>query len=133
MSDDRFDLSSLEAALTGAGMTVRGKSCTCPWHEDSNPSASIIQADDGHWRIWCHRCDRGGDVMDIRTLSGVPLGQQLRAVESTGIVKRTIIHKSKAAVILSDKKAVAAHAASSGEIIAWHTYGEPPVLIKPRI
>lgn len=66
----KADVTSYEEltnALEAAGSRIKGKNCTCPWHDDANPSASIICDDDGHWRVYCHVCEKAGDVIDILT------------------------------------------------------------------
>lgn len=59
------DWASLESALAARGLAVRGKSCQCPWHDDQTPSASILEDSDGSWRVYCHVCNRRGDVYDV--------------------------------------------------------------------
>lgn len=52
-------------ALQGLGLKQKGKQWQCPWHDDKNPSASVIQGDDGNWRLYCHACGKRGDIHDI--------------------------------------------------------------------
>jgi hypothetical protein len=47
MSDPRLDLAPLVDELTGRGLAVKGKSACCPWHEDTNPSASAMRWQSG--------------------------------------------------------------------------------------
>ena len=58
-------MNTIIQALKQAGKQVKGKMCQCPWHDDSNPSASILQADDGRYKVYCHVCKRWGDEHDI--------------------------------------------------------------------
>jgi KaiC/GvpD/RAD55 family RecA-like ATPase len=77
----RSDRQQLESELRSRGCTIRGNSTTCPAHDDSNPSASIKQGDDGAWRVYCYvpTCGFKGDVFDVRALNGGPsVADQLR-------------------------------------------------------
>lgn len=79
VTQDRTDFGAFQDALHSLGCKVHGRSVTCPWHEDKSPSASILEGDEGAWRVWCHVCGRGGDVWDLRaTLGGVPVESLLR-------------------------------------------------------
>lgn len=55
----------LEDALRSIGKINKGKNWQCPWHDDANPSASIIQNDAGDYKLYCHTCNRWGDEKDI--------------------------------------------------------------------
>lgn len=59
------DMNALADALTAKGLTVRGRSVQCPWHEDQTPSASLVEGAEGVWRVYCHVCDKAGDIYDI--------------------------------------------------------------------
>lgn len=61
----RGDRGRLVAALQEAGAAVQGSSVRCPFHADSRASASIHEDDSGTWRVTCHACGAGGDVVDI--------------------------------------------------------------------
>lgn len=80
MNDDpRQSIDALVTELEGRGLRVKGKEACCPWHEDANPSASLLLGSDGIWRIYCHRCDRRGHVLDLRAESaGRPVADLLR-------------------------------------------------------
>lgn len=82
MQDDpRFSQECLESELYGLGCQIKGKSTTCPSHEDRTPSASILCGDDGHWRVYCHVCAKGWDAMDLREMSqGRTVKDQLKEV-----------------------------------------------------
>ena len=47
--------------LTGQGAKFKGRTCTCPWHNDDHPSAGIFQATDGHYAFKCHVCQVTGE------------------------------------------------------------------------
>ncbi len=97
----RKDRNAFDMACYGLGMTAKGKNITCPWHDDQNPSASVLEAANGHWRIWCHVCDKGGDVFDLREkLTGQSVADQFRSLssKSVDIIKPT---KNKSAVFQS--------------------------------
>jgi hypothetical protein len=62
----RRDRAKLEKALREAGVTAfKGKSCKCPFHEDTHASAGIYEKD-GIWKFKCQACGVGGDVFDVR-------------------------------------------------------------------
>jgi hypothetical protein len=144
VNDDRESFDALVSALESTGQRVKGKSCTCPWHDDENPSASLLQGEMGRWRIYCHTCDRAGDVFDIRSLS---TGRnEFKATMMTQThnfpckVEKCLESKSNsvtkhASGTLGDKKAVAALAAKIGAVEAWYSYGPigAPVLVVARI
>jgi hypothetical protein len=64
----RADRSALVAELTSAGAVFKGDGCTCPFHDDRNPSGSIYKGDDGAWRFKCHvpTCGFHGDIFDVK-------------------------------------------------------------------
>jgi 5S rRNA maturation endonuclease (ribonuclease M5) len=55
---------TLVEILEQAGAIFSGNNCTCPFHVDSNPSASIFEKED-HWRFRCFVCDLTLDYYDI--------------------------------------------------------------------
>jgi hypothetical protein len=59
------DYTAFHDALASAGSVIRGKSCTCIWHDDKTPSCTIGQGDDGTWRMYCHACDRHASLTDL--------------------------------------------------------------------
>ncbi len=63
----RADRGAFEQALIGLHSKVIGSSATCPWHPDKNPSASILGPP---WRVYCHVCDKYGDIFDLQELAG---------------------------------------------------------------
>ena len=68
-------MQQIEQALVSIGMTKKGKQWTCPWHPDKNPSASLIQGDDGNWRLKCFACGKRGDIHDILGTEYKPKGE----------------------------------------------------------
>lgn len=133
--DDTTDQRMLVDALLEAGCTVKGANCTCPWHDDETPSAQI-KAPHGHWRVTCFKCDRFGDVFDIRARnSGRPLAEELPQTGKRAVVKVPRVVKEEPPLYLEDKAAVAAYCRRSGEVAKWYTYGpkDAPVLIVARI
>lgn len=66
------DMGALADALVSKGLTVRGKTVQCPWHDDRNPSASLVVGEGGVWRVYCHVCDKAGDIYDITGERPVP-------------------------------------------------------------
>ena len=57
----------LELELYTLGIEVKGTSCRCPdpYHEDKNASAGVFE-DNGHWRVYCHKCKKGWDLADLQ-------------------------------------------------------------------
>lgn len=148
MNDERTDLDALVRELELTGQRVKGKSCTCPWHDDENPSASLLQGATGHWRVWCHTCNRGGDIYDVRSSrTGVP---EFKAA-SQDVLRDMTFRETKSSIRsgngasgqagvpttgdLADKAAVLAYAKRIGQPTAWYKYGpsDAPVLIVARI
>lgn len=145
---DEYDLDALVRELEITGQRVKGKSCTCPWHDDENPSASLLQGTNGHWRVWCHTCNRGGDIYDVRSSrTGVPefkptgkdRTQDIPSSATKSAVRTANGPGVPASVSttgdLADKAAVLAYAKRIGQPTAWYKYGpaDAPVLIVARI
>lgn len=80
----RSDKSELIRALRNAGADIKNeKSFRCCFHDDSTPSAGIVQGDDRAWRVKCHAIDCGfaGDVFDVIAKAGGPsVDDQLKAL-----------------------------------------------------
>jgi archaellum biogenesis ATPase FlaH len=136
------DQSAFLAAMDAAGCLVKGRSCTCPFHEDSTPSAQWSQGQDGTWRMYCHVCDRHASTIDLQAHVS---GQDPRAAfkAATGgqregkkpePVKRTANGPS-VDFVLTDRMAVKKYAERLGQVEAWHVYGpkDNPVLVVARI
>jgi hypothetical protein len=131
---DRF---ALIEALESAGCKIKGSTATCPWHDDATPSAQI-KAPNGHWRITCFKCDRFGDVHDIRALiAGRPVEDILKAKNKDTMpiaaTQRKPVEDNP--LILADKKEVVAYCQRAGQVRSWYIYGQKsaPTLIVARI
>lgn len=59
----RQERSPLVEAL---GVTLRGKACKCPFHDDKHASGSVYQTE-GIWKFTCHTCSYTGDIFDVRS------------------------------------------------------------------
>lgn len=67
MSSNKFVIKSKDSLvdiLEQAGAVFDGDNCTCPFHDDRNPSGGIYR-DGGHWRFRCFVCDITLDYWDI--------------------------------------------------------------------
>ncbi len=62
---ENTDLQALADALQARGLRISGRSVQCPWHEDKSPSASLLGGEGQTARVYCHVCDRYGDIYDI--------------------------------------------------------------------
>lgn len=134
------DYGAFHDALVAAGSTVRGKSCTCVWHDDRTPSCTIGQGDDGTWRMYCHACDRHGSLTDLIAHAN---GQEPRQVFKTlanqdrpaAAPTKRAPPKADKPLVLADKSAVVAYAQRIGTVEAWYTYGAKgsPALVVARI
>lgn len=133
--DETMYREPLEEALRQAGCKIRNSNCTCPWHDDETPSAQIRCAA-GHWRVTCYKCDRFGDVFDIRShSSGRPLSEVIPKEARRGLPKPKWSKGEAPPLILPDKASVAAWAAREGTVAKWYVYGpkDDPKLIVARI
>ncbi len=64
--------------IEALGVTLKGKSCKCIFHDDKHASASVFQDTEGAWKFHCHTCDWTGDVFDVRArVENRPLGDIL--------------------------------------------------------
>jgi hypothetical protein len=124
------DESAFIAALEAAGCAVKGKTCTCPFHEDKNPSAQWSQGNDGTWRMYCHVCDRHANVIDLNAhATGQDPRQAFKeAANVSRVGSETKSAKSTARppadeIVLPDKRAVRAYAERLGVVEAWYVYG----------
>ena len=126
---EAFDRNVLVGQLESMGQRVKGNSCTCPWHEDRNPSAGIFEDDTGHWRVKCHTCDRTDDVYGLR-------GDKPSTEGMTRSIKvARIERKPPQKLILSDKMAVVEYCKRSGAVTNWYKYGPPefPQIVVAKI
>lgn len=136
------DESAFIAAMEAAGCTIKGRNCTCPFHDDRTPSAQWSQGNDGTWRMYCHVCARHANAIDLKAHAD---GQDPRqafkdAARSSDegsekkSVKRTANSPSEE-MTLPDKSAVKAYAERIGKVEAWYVYGPKlsPALVVARI
>jgi hypothetical protein len=134
MQDPRLDQSELIRALEARGAKIKGKSATCPWHDDKTPSASMLEGQDGRWRLFCHVCDRSADVLDlVAEMGGKPVSEALKEIASP--VAPPARREERPMQVLPSKQAVMAYAAREGKAEEWYTYGpkDKPALIIARI
>ena len=132
MSDrkDWEDGDMLFAWLEAAGCNPKGKKAHCPWHDDTNPSASILCDDTGHWRVFCHTasCGRKGDIYDLRNEKPTMDKQDCDKVSRTHS-KPT--QRAPERDILASKADVVARCKGAGFVEAWYKYGDDPA--KPAL
>lgn len=77
--DKITDKDSLVEILESIGASFEADQCTCPYHQDSNPSAGIFRDTKGHWRFRCFVCDLTYDYYDILAgRKGLDIGETLR-------------------------------------------------------
>lgn len=76
------DRGALVSELMAHGAKFKGNSCTCIFHDDAHPSASVKQGKDGTWRLYCFAsCQDCWDVFDVRAkVRGCALGDVLKEV-----------------------------------------------------
>lgn len=121
------DKAALVAELERAGAKFKGKSCTCPFHDDKHPSAGIYQTADGYWFFKCQTCGVGGDVWDVQAKSeGKAPSDVLRAaVGRAGRTERAFKgeFKSKTYPTVEDLKK-----ACPGEVEDVYRYTNPATM-----
>lgn len=77
--DKITDKESLVKILEEIGASFEGDQCTCPFHQDSNPSAGIFVNKERHWRFRCFVCDITYDYYDvIARRENLDIGEALR-------------------------------------------------------
>ena len=59
------DKEYLQNILEEVGAVFDGDHCTCPFHQDRNPSAGIFEDSETHWRFRCFVCDITLDYFDV--------------------------------------------------------------------
>ncbi len=107
---------ALIAELEKAGAKFKGNSCTCPFHDDKNPSAGVYQGQDSVWRFKCQVCGIGGDIFDMQAkITGRSLNDVLR--RDNGKVTKTQAFKTMADLRLAVSK--------GGDIENEYTYTNP--------
>jgi hypothetical protein len=126
------DESAFLAALESAGCAIKGRTCTCPFHDDKTPSAQWSQGNDGTWRMYCHVCDRHANIIDLKAHA---TGQDPRQVFKAAAAESRKTNDTRTEVTLPDKKAVKVYAERIGSVEAWYIYGpkESPALVVARI
>lgn len=65
---------SLRDALCELGITLKGHSACCPFHDETRPSFWVFKAEDGIER-WC--CAHGGAPVGVATKSGYSVGDAI--------------------------------------------------------
>lgn len=81
------------------GISGKGKSVRCPYHDDKHPSATIHHDPDGAWRFHCFTCEWKGDVFDVIARNqGRELGDVLQEAKGEPEPKPTIYPTLKKAV-----------------------------------
>lgn len=136
------DENAFVSALESAGCIVKGRTCTCPFHDDKSPSAQWSQGNDGTWRLWCHVCKRLASTIDLHAhVAGKDPKTAFKDACGTETSQGPKKSASKTGnwqgmdLILADKQAVATYASRLGKVEAWYTYGTKaaPVLVVARI
>lgn len=135
-STDHFSRRMLEDQLAAMGCQIKGKVCTCPnpQHQDSNPSASILDGDGGHCRVFCHVCVQRWDVYDLRAMAS---GQELRDVlpRKTQEGRPRSIPAIKKTPLIITQGEVLKYCQKEGVVEKWYPYtrGGVKVLLVARI
>jgi len=136
------DESAFIAALEQAGSKVKGRTCSCPFHDDRTPSAQWSQGQDGTWRMYCHVCAKHANAIDLIAHA---TGQDARQAFKEHARQSEMDLEIKSPKLnarpptedlqLADKMAVKAYAERIGRIESWYTYGTKaePVLVVARI
>jgi hypothetical protein len=138
-----LDEGAFLAELEGQGSRIKGKTCTCPWHDDKTPSAQWSAGNDGVWRIYCHHCNRSGNLFDlVEHRTGRSSSDQFKDHANTDAkpskVRALPPRKQKepsSHITLATKSDVASFCQRLGEVAAWYKYGDQaaPVLVVARI
>lgn len=69
---------SIEVVANRLGIKARGRTALCPYpqHDDKNPSFQLYPEEN---RCWCHRCGKGGTVIDLVSLTlDIGVGEAIR-------------------------------------------------------
>lgn len=80
LAPEQQDLRQSKSAIVGAlGVSLKGKACKCPFHDDRHASASVHYDQDGCYRFHCFTCNWKGDVFDVRArMEGRTVGDVLK-------------------------------------------------------
>ena len=90
------DAEALLEALRDAGAVVKSRTrILCPFHEDSNPSATIYQGEGDVWRFKCMACGVCEDVIGVQALSQGRTAGQVLAGESVAAMPHPKLRTSK--------------------------------------
>jgi hypothetical protein len=129
LQNERRDKSAILQALEEAGAKIVNPSkISCPFHDDTSPSAGIFDDGSGTWKFKCHgaACGWHGDVFDIRAKAA---GKELRDVlpRSEQPVNRVARHmepvnESKPVEVFPTKEAIISSARGCTE---HYTYTNP--------
>ena len=74
----------------GVELKAQGPSyiACCIWHDDSNPSMSVFEGDDGKWRCHCHSCGTTGDAIDVvECIDGVQRVEAINRLKANHFVR----------------------------------------------
>ena len=123
--DPKFSRSALvdQLCAMGSSFSTNGKSCTCPFHEDKNPSANILEGTGGHWRVYCHPCDRHADVHDLIAHAS---GQDLKDVLPPGDDRKghlPPVPAKKEPPALIPRSQLTSYCQKAGKVEKWYGYG----------
>jgi len=130
------------SALESAGCTIKGRTCTCPFHDDKSPSAQWSQGNDGTWRVYCHVCKRYASTIDLLAhVNGKDAKQAFKDACGNQVCQdqkrsaKSPRNSHSVDIVLSDKREVATYASRIGKVEAWHVYGpsDNPTLVVARI
>lgn len=84
---------SREPLIRALGVSVKGKACKCPYHDDKTPSASVHLDADGAWRFHCFTCEWKGDVFDVMARNeGRQLGDVLKEARGEAQVEKVVVY-----------------------------------------
>lgn len=117
----QHDRSAIEAELKAVGAKFKGQagSCTCPFHEDTNPSAMVKKGSDGAYRFTCFVCLWFGDLFDVRAkIRECSLSDVLQEVRSY----EQVIEKPKQRIYASLDEIIAHY--SNVEAVYKYTHPE---------
>lgn len=82
----------LATLLTNYGVELKQQGpsyiACCIWHDDSNPSMSVFEGDDGKWRCHCHSCGAKGDAIDVvECMDGVQRVEAINRLKQNHFVR----------------------------------------------
>ena len=82
----------LVTLLTNYGVELKQQGpsyiACCIWHDDSNPSMSVFEGDDGKWRCHCHAQGCKGDAIDVvEVMDGVSRIEAINRLKANHFVR----------------------------------------------